>query len=268
MANPEVAMTLDECVDEVLGLLSGLDLSYAPHLDKYRAVTRQINRALRANALEREWSYYSSTEEVGTAVYGQRDVALRASVRPRIIGDDSVRLIDAAGTPRVWAYFLPRDAIEKYPARRGLWVSITRQSLHFSRPFAQHEHGLRIVLPVMREPKMFRLPPGAATVADELPIEAGTDTVPIEVREQLLDFSYPDIVLLRAAYYVAQSDPVMQPRAQTLEEQMKDLFYALNERDDRNTDSPFQNEWLLPIQGNLNGSSNQDYLHPHADERF
>src|SRR5690606_5023267 len=90
------------------------------------------------------------------------------------------------------------------------------------------------------------------------------DAVPDEVREQLLDFSYPDVVLLRAAYYVAQSDPIMQPRAMALEEQMKDLYYALNERDDRNTDAPFQNEWLLPIQSNLHGTTNQDYHHPHA----
>lgn len=255
-------MTLDECVDEVLGLLTGLDLTYSSSFDRYRAVTRQINRALRANALEREWSYYSSLEEVGTAVNGQRDVHLRASVRPRVIGDDAVRLVDSHGTTRVWAYFLPRDAIEKYPARRGLWVSITRQSLHFSRPFSSVEHGLRIQLPVMREPKMFRLPPHPESAEDpEVP-------VPVEVREQLLDFDYPDLVLLRAAYYVAQSDPVMQPRVQSLEEQMKELFYALNERDDRNTDSPFQNEWLLPIQSTLNDGSYQDYLHPHADERY
>lgn len=270
MSNPDVAMTLDECVDEVLGLLTGLDLSYAPHLDRYRAVTRQINRALRANALEREWSYYSSLEDIGPAVAGVRDVALRATVRPRIIGDDAVRLVDSKGVPREWAYFLPRDAVEKYPARRGLWVSVTRQSLRFSRPFTRGEDGLRIQLPVMREPKMFRLPdlPPSNEGSPGLSFEEEVATVSESVRNQLLDFSYPDIVLLRAAYYIAQSDPVMQPRAQTLEEQMKELFYALNERDDRNTDSPYQNEWLLPIQGNINGSTNQDYLHPHADERY
>lgn len=260
--NPEVAMSLDDCVDEVLGMLTGLDLTYSSSYDRYRAVARQVNRALRANALEREWAYYSSLEDVGLAQAGVQDVPLRASVRPRIIGDDSVRLCNEDGRPLVWAYFLPRDAIEKYPARRGLWVSITRQSLHFSRPFQSHEDGLRIQLPVMREPRMFKLPPHPETDEEE------QVSVPQVVREQLLDFDYPDVVLLRAAYYVAQSDPVMQPRAQTLEEQYKDLFYALNERDDRNTDHPFQNEWLLPIQSDLNATSYQDYHHPHADDRY
>lgn len=260
--NPEVAMNLDESVEEVLGLLTGLDLSYDPSLDRYRVVTRQINRALRANALEREWSYYASQEDLGSVTPGVQDVHMRAAVRPRIIGDDAVRLVDSRGTPRVWAYFLPRDAIEKYPARRGLWVSAMRQHLHFSRPFAPGEAGLRIMVPVMREPKMFRLPPHPERPEDEVP------TVPTEIREQLLDFSYPDLVLLRAAFYVAQSDPVQQPRAQALEEQYKELFYALNERDDRHTDSPFQNEFLVPIQGDINASSYQDFLHPHADERY
>lgn len=254
--NPEVALTLDDCVEEVLGLLTGLDLSYMPETDRYRAVTRQINRALRANALEREWSFYASTEEVGTARAGQQDVHLRASVRPRIIGDDAVRLVDDRGTPRVWAYFLPRDAIAKYPARRGLWVAVTRQSLHFSRPFSTAESGLRIVLPVMREPRIFRLPP---TTEEE---------VPAEVREQKLDFDYPDLVLLRAATYVAAADPVLQPRVQQLEEEYKQMFYALNERDDRNTDSPFLNEWTVPIQSGINATSYQDWHHPHADERY
>lgn len=262
MPNPDVAMTLDQCVEEVLGMLTGLDLTYEPEQDRYRAVTRQINRALRANALEREWSYYSTTEEVGTARYGERDVILRATVRPRIIGDDSVRLCDANGMPRVWAYFLPRDAIEKYPSRRGLWVSVTRQSLHFSRPFMQHEDGLRIFVPVMREPKQFVLPPHP-----EDP-DAPLTEVPAAIREQLLDFDYPDLVLARAAYFYAQTDPVMQPRVQTLENEWKQIFYALSERDDRNTDAPFQNEWAVPIQSGINDVSYQDYHHPHADDRY
>ena len=260
--NPDVVMTLDECVDEVLGMITGLDLSYVPEHDRYRSVTRAINRALRSNAMEREWSYYSSTEEVGTARQGVQDVELRSSLRPRIIGDDAVRLVGRDGKTRVWAYFLPRDAIEKYPSRRGLWVASSRQSLHFSRPFTMAEDGLRILLPVMREPKMFRLPPHPED--DETPVS----TVPQEVRDQLLDFEYPDLVLMRAAYNVVQADPVQQPRAQTLEEQYKDLFYALNERDDRNTDSPFMNEYFVPIQSGITATSYQDYHHPHADERY
>jgi hypothetical protein len=261
MGNPDVQMTLDDCVEEVLGSLTGLELRYEPELDRYRAVTRMINKALRANALEREWSYYSDIEDIGLAVEGIQDVAIRASVRPRIIGDDSVRLCNDAGLPMVWAYFLPRDAIEKYPTRRGLWVSMTRQSLHFSRPFHRVEHGLHIQLPVMREPRMFRLPEQPENDTDDL------ITVPLSVRNQLLDFEFPDAVLTRAAYYYAQTDPVMQPRAQTLEQEYKNVFYALNERDDRNTDSPFLNEFQVPIQGDIFATSDQDWHHPMADER-
>lgn len=262
MTNPEVAMTLDDCVEEVLGMLTGLDLTYRPEHDRYRVVTRQVNRALRANALEREWSYYASHEDVGTAVAGVQDVHLRGSLRPRIIGDDAVRLCDDEGTPLVWAYFLPRDALEKYPMRRGLWVAAQQQVLRFSRPFHSAEEGLHILVPVMREPRMFRLPDHPENAEDEVP------EVPADVREQLLDFDYPDVVLLRAAFYVAQTDPVMQPRAQILEEQYKALFYALNERDDRHTDSPFLNEFQLPIQPDINASSWQDLHHPHSDDRY
>lgn len=262
MPNVDVAMTLDECVAEVLGMLTGYELQYEAEYERYRAVTRQINRALRANALEREWSYYSDTEDVGVARAGTQDVSIRASVRPRIIGDDAVRLTLSDGSPVVWAYFLPRDAIEKYPARRGLWVSITRQSLHFSRPFAAHEDGLHIRLPVMREPRMFRLP------AQDPSPSAPLVTVPDSAREQLLDFEFPDVVLQRAAYFYAQTDPVMQPRAQTLEAEWKNTYYGLNERDDRNTDAPFLNDFAVPIQSGLNDTSYSDYRHPHADDRF
>lgn len=259
--NPELRMDLDECVNEVLGLLTGIDLHYDAKHDRYRAITRQLNRALRAIALEREWSYYSDVEEVGIAHAGVQDLHLRATVRPRIIGDDAVRLCDRNGRPVVWAYFLPRDAIEKYPNRRGLWVSMTRQTLHFSRAFHTSEEGLRILVPVMREPRMFRLPPQPENDTDEL-VE-----VPLEIRQQPLDFEFPDLAIQKAAYFVAQSDPVMQPRAQTLEQDYKSTFYALNERDDRNTDSPFLNEFNVPIQGSLNDVGYQDYHHPHSDER-
>ena len=262
MGNVDVEMTLDEAVAEVLGLLTGLELRYDPEQDRYRAITRHLNRALRANALEREWSCYASQEEIGVVVPGEQDVTIRGSVRPRIIGDDAVRLCDVNGRPLVWAYFLPRDAIHKYPARRGLWVSIVRQSLHFSRPFQEHERGLRIVVPVMREPKMFRLPEQPED--PELPLVE----VPDEIRQQLLDFEFPDAVIAKAAYFYAQTDPVMQPRAQTLDQEYKNIFYALNERDDRNTDSPFLNEFAVPIQATVNDTSYQDYHHPHSDDRY
>jgi hypothetical protein len=50
---------------------------------------------------------------------------------------------------------------------------------------------------------------------------------------------------------VAQSDPVMQPRAQTLESEYKDLMYQIMERDSNNTDTPYQNPFILPVQGTL-----------------
>lgn len=260
--NPEVTMTLDEAVDDVLGLLTGMDLSYASNFDRYRVVARALNRALRANALEKEWSYYSSIEEIGTARYGVQEISLRASVRMRIIGDDSIRLVDEKGVPRVWAYVLPRDAIEKYPSRRGLWAAVSNQSIRFSRPFNQVEDGLRIQIPVMREPKMFRLPPHPENDTDPLPVLSQ------EIRDQPVDFDFPDLIVMKAAYYIVQADPVMQPRVQSLDEQYKQLFYALNERDDRNTDSPFLNEFFVPIQATIHDTSRQDWHHPHSDERY
>lgn len=255
-------MTLDYCVDEILGGLTGLELQYAPEADRYRAVVRALNKALRATALEREWACYASTEAVGTAVAGVREIAIRPTIRPRIMGDDSARLVDRNGVTRVWAAFLPRDAIEKYVGRQGLWVAVTRQSLRFSRPFGEHEAGLTIELPVMREPKMFQLPAQPET--------GGGPPVPVsdDVRNQLLDFEYPDAVIARAMFIYAQTDPMLQPRVQTLEAEYKNLFYALNEREDRSTDSPYLNDFAVPIQSTANDSSYQPLHHPHADDRY
>ena len=260
--NPDLQMTLDDCVDDVLGMLTGLDLSYQPTTDRYRSVVRALNKALRQTALEKEWAYYASTEELGEAVAGQQEVGMRSTVRPRIIGDDSVRLVDDDGTTLVWAPFLPRDAIDKYIGRRGLWAAAMPQSLRFSRPFHSGEDGLHIHVPVMREPRMFVLPPHPENDVDPVP------TVPAAVRNQLLDFPYPDAVLARAAFYYAQSDPIMQPRVQTLEAEYKNIFYALNERDERHTDSTYLNEFAVPIQSDVMSTSYQDTLHPHADERY
>lgn len=260
--NQDVRLTLDESVSEVLGILTGQDLSYDPRQDRYVSITRALNRAMRSIALEHEWSYYTALEEIGKVQAGAREVFLRSSIRPRIVSDDSVQFCTDAGTTVVWAYFLPRDALSKYSTRAGLWVSITRSSLAFSRPISEGESKLVIKVPVMREPKMFRLPeqpedPSAPLVA-----------VPLSIRQQYLDFDYPDVIILRAAYYVSQSDPVMQPRAQTLEAQYKDLMYQLIERDDRNTDSPYQNEWNLGITADLSGRSHpRSHGHPHSDER-
>jgi len=260
VANSQTQLTLDEAVAEVLGLLTGLDLQYQPEQDRYGAVVRAINRALRSNALEQEWSYYASVEQVNTAHEGSIEVLVDEELRPRIIGDDAVRLVDANGQPLRWAYFLPRDALHKYRNRLGLWVSVTRDRLTFSRPFDVSEEGLGIEVPVMREPEMFRLPaqpedPGEALIP-----------VPQETRDQLVDFWYPDLIVVRAAFYYAQTDPIMQPRVQTIEAQYKDLMYQIMERDKRNTDAPTQNDFVLEVQSDLNGPTRGwAHGHPHSN---
>lgn len=260
MSNPETALTLDEAVAEVLGQLTGLDLQYYADSDRYAAITRAINRALRSNALEHEWSYYASTENVGVATAGSSSVALLSTRRPRVVGDDSVRLINADDEIMRWAYFLPRDALHKYAYRNQLYCAITGQSLVFNRPFYDKEDGLTIQLPVMREPSLIRLP--------LQPEDPNAPSVPVDqaIRDTEIDFQYPDLICLRAAYYYAQTDPVMQPRVQTLEAQYKDLMYQIIERDDRNTDSPYLNAWSLGISGSLRGEQSFP-LHPHADGR-
>lgn len=260
--NPELNFTLDDAVMEVLGFLTGLDLNYRPELDRYRAVTRCLNRALRSTALEHEWSYYSSTTSVGPVVQGDTRVTMPNTIRPRVTGDDSVRLVDEDGRVQRWAYFLPRDALHKYGDRGyGLWCAVNKLELWFSRPFYDFEAGWDIQVPTMREPVMFVLPD-----APEDPDDPVTPVDPA-IRDQPVDFAYPDLVTLRAAYYYAQTDPVMQPRVQTLEAQYKDLMYQIIERDDRSTDSPFVNEFILPVHNSIDSLS-YHHSHPHADERW
>lgn len=249
--NPEVVLSLDEAVEEVLSTLTGLELTYAPELDRYRAITRQLNRALRATALDNEWSCYSSVLAIGSAAYGEQELLLPTLQRPRVINDDAVRLVDVKGKPYVWAYFLPRDALHKYANRAGLWCSVTNRTVLFSRPFNWNENGLEVQLPVMREPKVFRLPEIGEEVADS-------------IRNQPLDFPYPDLVVARAAFMYAQTDPVMQPRAQTLEDQYKTLMYQLIERDTSHTETPHMNEFRLPVQNGL-VPDYDPHLHPHSD---
>lgn len=255
VVNTELNFTLDDAVAEVLGMLTGLDLDYEPELDRYRAVTRVLNRSLRANATEREWSWYASTISVGPAVLGDTRMNLPANVRPRIINDDAVRLVDSDNVNRVWAYFLPRDALHKYGDRGGLWVSNVREELLFSRPFGAHEAGWDVQVPVMREPVMFRLP--------DMPEDEDTPVTPVPdlIRNQPIDFAYPDAITSRAAFFYAQTDPVMQPRVQTLEGGYKDIMYQLIERDERMTDSPYSNEFIVPLYG---APSNLSHGHPHA----
>lgn len=260
MSNPETAMTLDEAVAEVLGLLTGLDLEYDPSQDRYQAITRCLNRAMRAVAVEKEWSYFASVISVGTAQEGESEIFLSSTMRPRIVKDDAVRLVNDEGITRMWAYFLPRDALHKYQGRSGLWCSITRNTLSFSRAFTSAMEGLDIQLPIMREPVMFRLP-----AQPEDPNEPSVP-VPEETREQEVDFAYPDLVVRLAAYFYAQTDPIMQPRVQTLEAQYKDMMYQLLERDDRNTDSPYLNDFTVPVSNGIVGEGFV-HMHPHSDER-
>lgn len=264
MSNPETRMTLDDGVAEVLSLLTGLDLQYQPELDRYQSITRSLNRAMRDVALEKEWSWYSSFQSIGTATEGEKALYLPNTLRPRSIGDDAVLLIDNTGDVEhiaEYAYFLPRDAINKYQDRKGLWCSITKQVLTFSRPFTRNEDGLEIRVPVMREPIMFRLP------AQPEDPEVAREPVPDAVRNQEIDFEYPDLVIRRAAWDYAQSDPVEQPRVQTLEARYKDLMYQIIEREDRMTDSPYLNEFFVPVQSGLVHPGTPHHPHPHSDER-
>lgn len=261
--NDSLTMTLDEAVAEVLAMLTGLDLRYDPNYDRYRAIARTINRALRSVAREHDWSYYSALEEVAIATPGMTGVELRSSRRLRVLGDDAVRLTLPNGEAVVWAYVLPRDALHKYAHRQGLWCAFTRTTIQFSRPLTKAEEGLRIMVPVMREPKMFEIPTQPEDDQDDLV------PMPQAVRDQLVDFDYPDLVILRAAFFYAQTDPVMQPRVPTLEAQYKDLMYQLIEQDERKTDSPYLNDFAVPLSGSIEG--NVPFTawnkHPHADER-
>lgn len=267
MGNSELELTLEEAVAEVLGQLTGLDLSYDPNFDRFRAVTRALNKALRLNALEKEWSYYSGDHNVGTTVAGDKVLHMSSSIRPRMVGDDAARLVqvmdDETGHEHVvgWAYYLPRDALHKYEYRSGLWCSVVRNELHFSRYLSEAEGGLDVWIAGMREPRMFRVPPHPTDPNDPL-VE-----IPADVLNQPVDFVYPDVITMRAAFIYAQSDPVMQPRVQTLEAQYKDLMYQIIERDDRNTDSPYLNDFFVPIQSDLFGPHGNRHGHPHADER-
>lgn len=258
--NEELELTLDDAVQEVLGQLTGMDLVYDSDFDRYRAITRQLNKALRLNALEKEWSYYSDVVQLGAPGPGEIEVSLPLSMRTRIVSDDAVRLVDEHGHVAAWAYYLPRDALHKYRQNRGLWVSVTRSTLTFNRPLATWESNLVLHVPVMREPLMFRLP---ATPSD--PDEDLTE-VPEEIRLQPIDFAYPDVITMRAAMLYAMTDPVMQPRVQTLEAQYKDLMYQIIERDDRNTDSPLMNTFVVPVRNGIHQEPSQlTHWHPHAD---
>jgi hypothetical protein len=241
--NTRIGMTLEEAVKEVLVLLTGQDLTYESQYDRYRVIARHLNRALRGVALEHEWSYYSEVLDLGTISEGDVSFEISTDWRFRVKNDDAARVVNSEGTPVLWAYFLPRDALHKYRNRDGLWCSVTRNRLTFSRPFEGLPAGLSVQLPVMREPQQFEIPADPMTLWEE------------SVRNQLLDFEHSDLITARAAWMYAQTDPVMQPRVQTLEEQYNDLKYALVERDDAMTESPYINEYLVPVQSSIHGQN-------------
>ena len=308
--NPWLTMTLNDAVGEVLTITTGMDLSYIPELDRYRSITKTLNRALRLVATEVEWSYYSSLLDMGTQPAGTSNIQIPAQLRPRIISDDAVRLTDEDNCPIIWAYFLPRDALHKYNDRDGLWVAETNSTIRFSRPLRHSESCLKVMVPVMREPRMFTIPdkfesldqlcgvapppgdtsevlqlrnlhypdkieewvfipglPPYENVSPEVALSAISDSTAI--KNQQLDFAWPDLVVAKAVSLIAQADPVLQPRVQYLDDQYKNLMYQFKERDELHTDSPYMNEFNVPVLADVYDTHQGfGYRHPHADERW
>lgn len=129
--NPDVSMTLEESVRDVLSILTGQELNYDPDMDRFRTITKHLNRALRSMALENEWSFYHTIERIDlTASAGDMNFTITTDYRFRVINDDAARIIDVSDPEHevtvAWAYFIPRDALHKYRHRNGLWCSVTR----------------------------------------------------------------------------------------------------------------------------------------------
>ena len=242
--NPEVSMTLEEAVLEVLHVLTGQTLQYDPDQDRFRAVASSLNRALRSNALENNWAFYSETLTIDlTGKAGDTTFTIDADWRFRVISDDAVRIVDTDDYTLAWAYFLPRDALHKYANRGGLWCAVTRNILTLNRPLPDSADFMTMEIPVMREPAGFAIP------ADP------TEPMDPATLAQEVDFDFPDVIIARACWLYAQADPMMQPRVQTLEDQYKNLMYQLIERDTAFTDTPDQNEIIVPVQGDIYGES-------------
>lgn len=301
-------ITLDEAVGEVLNYLTGLDLHYIGELDRYRSITKHLNRALRLTAVDHEWSYYSSLYSAGRVSEGTRKIQITydnawRKIRPRIITEDAIRFVDETNAIRRVAYYVPRESLHKYspgslPAQNAptkLWAASTRSDIEFSRPLEKDESKWTIYVPVMREPKQFVVPatlenieeliapdknniPENATliqlrnfhnpeiveewvsISGQPPYEYADPEKSLEnmgltsqaIRDQILDFPYPDLIIMRAAFLYAQTDPVMQPRVQTLEAAFRDLYYGLVERDTFVTEDAYKNTFKLPIENGLN----------------
>lgn len=246
-----VTMSLRDAVNEVHNVLTGLDLSYDERYDIFHATVRQINRSLRKVALEDEWAWYTEDVDAGTSTEGQTTVELDSAYRPRVQQDDAVRLVNADGLPVKWAYYLPRDSLNKTTYRPELRVAFTRNQITFNRPLLKAEAGLQIVVPAMREPRQTRIPDSGIRLTD-------ADL------NRALDCEYPDLIVSHAAWQISMSNPVYQPRAQTLEGEFSDLKYALTERNTNHSDSPMRNSFV-PSYGDP--YLNPTHAHPHSDRR-
>lgn len=246
-----VQLGLSEAVNEIHNILTGLDLQYEDRMDVFHATVRQVNRSLRQVALEDEWAWYVEEVDAGTSAEGMTEVELHSSYRPRVQQDDSVRLVNSDGITLYWAYYLPRDSLNKQMYRPELRVAFTKNVITFSRPLQRFESGLSIIVPAMREPKQTRIP------------ESGQRLSTADLA-RAIDAEYPDLIVAHAAWKMAMSNPVYQPRSQTLEEEFNDLKYALTERNTNHSDSPMRNTFV-PSYGD-------PYLaiphgHPHSDRR-
>ena len=246
-----VQLSLQESVNEIHNILTGLDLTYEDRYDIFHATVRQVNRSLRQVALEDEWAWYVEEVDAGTTTVDMTEVELNSAYRPRVQQDDAVRLVNANGITVSWAYYLPRDSLNKQMHRPELRVAFTKNVIKFSRPLQLFESGLSIIVPAMREPKQTRLP------------EAGARLTPAEL-SRAIDAEYPDLIVAHAAWKMAMSNPLYQPRAQTLEEEFNDLKYALTERNTNHSDSPMRNNFV-PSYGDPYLAT--PHVHPHSDRR-
>lgn len=244
-------MSLTEAVAEVQHILTGLNLSYDDRYDIFHATVRQLNRSLRHVSLEDEWGWYVEEVNAGLSVEDQTTIELDSTYRARILEGDAVRLVNDDGLPVIWAYYLPRDSLSRHTYRPELRVSVTRNEISFNRPLLASEAGYTIMVPAMREPAQTNIP------------SSGEKLTTAQLN-RALDTEYPDMVVAHAAWQMSMSNPVYQPRAQTLEDAYNDLKYALIERNTNHSDSPLRNTFV-PSYGDPYLSL--PHNHPHSDRR-
>lgn len=247
-----VSISLREAVAEVHNILTGLDLSYDDRYDIFHACVRQLNRSLRTVALEEDWGWYADDLLLGVVSEGDQTFSVPPNVRLRVRQDDAIRLVDPATKKTVrWAYFLPRDSLSKYWAAPELRAAFVRNNVVLSRPLLAREEGLEVWATVMREPRQTTIP------------DSGTK-IPDADLSRPLDFENPDMVIAHAAWQMSLSNPLYQPRAQTLEDVYNNFKYALTERDSDHSDSPMQNSFT-PSYGDPFIAMH--HPHPHSDRR-